>query len=242
MTTSWRGAIAFRLLPVSFFGLFAALPIPAQQLDNSSVIQHIDATVKARIDNIAQYTVSEHYAVFRNKDEVHPVAEMTVKTLYQKDTGKTYTILSQTGSQVIRNLVLGAILDNEKQINQPGTREGSWITSANYEMKLKPGGMQRLDGRDCLVLSLTPKRKAPFLIDGTIWVDSRDYSIVQLQGTSSKSPSIFTGPAQMMRQYVNVNGFAEATHARAVSNSFLLGQTVVTIEYSGYQIQLVPAK
>jgi hypothetical protein len=31
-----------------------------------------------------------------------------------------------------------------------------------------------------------------------------------------------------------------ATHARAVSNSFLLGKTVVTIDYRDYQVQLRP--
>jgi hypothetical protein len=39
-----------------------------------------------------------------------------------------------------------------------------------------------------------------------------------------------------MRQYTMVDGFAEATHARAVSSSFLFGQTVVTIDYVGYEI------
>jgi hypothetical protein len=45
-----------------------------------------------------------------------------------------------------------------------------------------------------------------------------------------------------MRHYANVNGYAMATNARAVSESFLLGRTVVTIDYRDYQIQLRPAK
>jgi hypothetical protein len=46
----------------------------------------------------------------------------------------------------------------------------------------------------------------------------------------------------MMRQYAKVSGFAMATHARAASNRFLFGKTVVTIDYSEYQIQLRTAK
>ncbi len=76
---------------------------------------------------------------------------------------------------------------------------------------------------------------------GTLWVDARDESIVLIEGTASKSISVFTGPTQLMRQYAMVNGFAEATHARAVSDSFLFGQTVVTIDYSGYDIKIGPA-
>jgi outer membrane lipoprotein-sorting protein len=230
--------MAYRSLAIFFLAGFGTMALPAQQPDSAAVIQRIDAAVKARFENVLGYTVTEHYAVYRNHDEVHPVAEMTVKTNYSKATGKAYTILSQSGSQIIRNLVLGAILDNEKNINLPANREASWITSANYEMKLKPGPAEQFDGRDCLALTLTPRRKSPYLINGTLWVDANDGSIVQIQGTASRSSSVFTGPTQMMRHYANLSGFAQATHARATSDSFLFGQTIVTIDYLNYQVQL----
>ena len=223
-----------------FLGFPGTMMVLAQQPDLASVIQLVDASVKARIDNIAEYTVTEHYAVYRNKDEVHPVAEMTVKTIYQKESGKSYVILSQSGSEIVRNLILSAILDNEKRINLPGIREGAWITSANYTFTLKPGGPALLNGRDCLVLAMIPKRKEPYLIEGLLWVDAKDGSIVQVEGTTSKSSSILTGATQVMRQYANVSGYPQATHVRAVSDSYLLGQTVVKIDYHDYHVQLLP--
>jgi outer membrane lipoprotein-sorting protein len=219
-----------------------AASVAAQQPDSASVIAQVDAAVKARIDQIEGYSVTEHYAVFRGKDETHPAAEMTVKTDYRKETGKSYTILSESGSEFIRNHVLRTLLDNEKNINLPGIREHSWFTSANYEMQLKPGGVQLLDGRECLTLAITPRRKATNMIAGTIWVDAKDGSIVQIVGTSTQSPSIFTGAAKVMRQYASIQGFAMATQARAVSESFLLGRTTVTIDYRDYQIQQRRAK
>ncbi len=210
----------------------------SQQIDSEAILKKVDAAVKARIDGIAGYTVMEHYAVFRNKDETHPVAEMTVKTTYKKETGKSYAILSESGSAVIRNLVLHAILDNEQHINEPGVREGAWITTANYEMQVKPGGVQNLGGRDCVALGLTPKRKEPYLLEGTLWVDAKNGEIVQIEGKASRSSSIFTGPTEMRRQYMDIDGFGEATHARAQSDSFLFGLTVVTIDYRDYQIQV----
>jgi len=218
------------------------MTIPAQQPDPASVIAKVDGAVKARVDRIASYTVTEHYAVYRGKDETNPAAEMTVKTEYRKDTGKNYTILSQSGSGLILKHVLGAILEREKEINLPGTREHSWLISANYEMKLRPGGVQQQDGRDSVALAISPRQKSPNLIEGTIWVDAQDGSIVRLEGSTSESSSIFTGPTELMRQYVNVNGFGMATHARAVSSSFLLGRTVITIDYRDYQIELGPTR
>jgi len=214
----------------------------AQQLDAVSVIQRVDAAVKNRIDRVASYTVTEHYAVYRGKDETHPAAEMTVRTDYRKESGKNYTILSESGSEFIRKHVLAKILEDEKTINLPGIREHSWFTSANYAMQLKPGGMQRLDGRACLALAVSPRRKATNMIAGTLWVDAEDGSIVRIVGTATQSPSVLTGAAQVERHYVNVNGFAMATEARAVSDSFLLGRTIVTVDYRDYQIQVVQAR
>jgi outer membrane lipoprotein-sorting protein len=225
-----------------FFACLGAITLAAQQIDAATVIREVDAAVKARIDHLQGYTVTEHYAVFRGKDDVHPAAEMTVKTVYQKETGKNYTVLSQSGSEFIRKHVLNTLLDDEKEINLPGIREHSWITSANYEMKLKTGATEQMDGRNCVALAITPRRKAPNMIEGTLWVDALDGSIVRLEGTTSQSPSIFTDPAKVMRRYVNMNGFGMATQARAVSESFLLGRTTVVIDYRDYQIQLGPAK
>ena len=215
-------------------GMLAA----AQQTESAEILKKIDAAVKARLDGIEGYTVTEHYAVFRNHDEAHAVAEMTVKTTYKRETGKSYAILSESGSAVMRSLVLHAILDNEKQVNEPGVREGAWITTANYEMQVKPGGIASVDGRDCIALALKPRRKEPYLLEGTLWVDAKDGKIVRIEGEGSKSSSIFTGATRMMRQYANVDEFAEAVHARAESDSFLFGPTVVTIDYLDYQAEL----
>jgi hypothetical protein len=218
----------------------SSLVLWAQQPDEAAIARGVDAAVQARFDHILAYTAIEHYAIYRNSDEIHPVAEMTVKASYQRESGKTYTIVSQTGSSILRTMVLGTLLDNEKQINLPSIRQSAWITSSNYQMKLKPGGNQSIDGRECLVLELTPKRKEPHLIQGTLWVDAKDFSIVQLQGVASKSPSILTGPTKMERHYNKVSGYAQAAHARAVSNSGLLGQTIVKIDTSDYQMQMEP--
>jgi hypothetical protein len=219
----------------------SAFPQP-QQPDEATVIRGIDAVIKARFESVLAFTDLEHYSVYRGGDETHPAAEMIVKTAYNKDTGKTYTVVSETGSEILRHFVFDALLEDEKRINQPGNREASWFTSANYEMKLQPGGIQRVDGRDCLAVSINPRQKASNLIHGTMWVDAKDFSTVRIEGVATKSPSMLTGPSHVMRQYSLISGFAQAMHARAESDSTLFGKTIVKIEYSDYQLQLRPSR
>jgi hypothetical protein len=215
---------------------------PAAEPDAASVLRMIDAEVQHRVESVLGFTDIERYQVFRGGDETHAVAEMTAKDSYRKGVGKAYTVLSRSGSEIVQRFGLKPLLDNEERINNPATVAQSWFTSANYTMTLKPGGMQRLHGRDCYVLSIAPKQKAPNMIEGTLWVDARDGSIAQVEGTASKSPSPFAGTTHMMRQYVQVDGFPMATHARAESSSAVFGRTVVLIDYSDYHLQVAPQK
>ena len=216
-------------------GVLAAVSLQAQPDANAAIIQKIDASVHAREEGLLGYTVNERYRVFRNHDESHPVAEMVVKTTYQKDVGKNFSIVSETGSELIRR-VLEVILDNERRLTRPANRSAAVIAPANYEMSVK--GSAVIDGRNCVAVALKPRHASEFVMNGTVWVDAQDGSIVQLEGITARSPSILAGASQVFRQYTMMDGFPVATHARAVSNSWLVGQTVITIDYTDYTMQL----
>ena len=237
MSTLKASKVACLLPGFCFAVALTAVRVPAQT-NEAGVIHGIDASVAAREANLLGYTVTEHYAVFRNHDNVHPVAEMTVKTTYQKDKGKSYQVLSESGSEIIRKQILGRVLESERTATQPANRVTAIITSANYNMHVK--GSETIGGRNCITLAIAPRRVGPYLFQGDLWVDAQDFSIVQLAGYTVKSPSIFAGSTEVARQYVLVDGFPMATHASATSNSWLFGQTNIAIDYSGYQIERTP--
>lgn len=206
----------------------------AQEPSPQSVLRAIDASVAARENNILSYTVLEHYSLFRNQDTQHPAAEMTVKTSYVKDRGKNYEVLSESGSQLLRSQVLKRILESEKVATEPANRSSAVITSANYNMQVKSSEI--VDGRSCIRLAVAPKRISPYLFNGDLWVDAQDFSIVELEGLTSKSANVLAGPTQVTRHYAPVDGFPMATHATATVKSWMLGQTTIEIEYTAYQI------
>jgi hypothetical protein len=215
---------------------------PAQEPDPAAVIRAVDAAVTSRSENVLGFIDIEHYAVYRGGDDTHPAAEMTVRDTYKRGVGKEFTVLSQSGSAFLLHFGLKPLLDSDHTINQPGNVEKSWFNSANYMMTLKAGGVQKLDGRDCFLLDIKPKEEAPNLIIGTIWVDARDGTLVQIDGVASKNPSAFSGTTHMMRQYANIDGYSMAMHARAESDSAFFGRTVVAIDYSDYKLAVKNGK
>jgi len=230
-------AIVIGLLP--FLGIATSR---AQQPDPAAVIRDLDAANVSRHNNVLEYSNTEHYAVYRGKDQTNPTAEMTVRVTYRKEAGKSYTILNQSGSGVILRYGLHPLLENEKAISDPARVAQSWFSTANYDMQFKPGVTRVIDGRTCLAVAVSPHHKAPNLIEGTLWVDAHDHNLVEVEGVASKKPSVFAGTTKMMRRYVNMTGYAMATHAHAESSSFLFGRTAVTIDYSDYHFQLRPGQ
>lgn len=226
------------MLAITLAALVGVLADSAQQPDAASIIRDLDAANHSRNDNVLGFSDVEHYAVYRGKNQVHPSAEMTVRVTYKKGTGKDYQVLSQSGSSLILKHGLQPLLENEKAINDPAKIAQSWFTSANYNMQLKPGVTQVIDGHTCLAIAISPRREASNMIDGTLWVDARTHMQIEVEGIASKSPSPFAGTTHMMRRYESMQGYAMATHARAESSSFFFGRTVVIIDYSDYHFEL----
>jgi len=164
---------------------------------------------------------------------------MVVKTTYKRDVGKSFSVVSLQGSMVMRKM-LEEVLATEKRMTQPANRITAVIMSANYAMAVK--GPAVVDSRKCIAVAIKPRKPSPYVFNGTVLVDAENEAIVQLEGIAAKSPTFLSGPSQIVRQYTMIDGFAMATHARAVSNSSLLGQTIVKIDYIDYQLQSQPAK
>lgn len=202
------------------------------------VYQQIDAAVQHRVSNVAGISDVEKYDVYRDGDNVHPVAEVVARVTYRRGVGRNYQILSQKGSVLIRKFGLIPLLNHEVHLSAPGTEEHTYFTTDNYQMKLKSPQLQNLNGHTCYELAIIPRHKAPNMIEGTLWVDAKDFSVVKVEGVASKRPSMLAGTTRMMREYKQIQGYAMATRARAVSDGHFIGHTVVTVRYSDYHLML----
>lgn len=210
-----------------------AAPSPAE------IIQRIDQAVQHRTQSVSAYTVQELYSLYRN-GETSPSVQVTVKTTYNRSTGKDYAIVSQTGSAFLRSAVIDHVLANEKEMAKASNRESVALTSQNYELRPEPGIVTQ-NGRPCVIVDLKARRKIPFLFNGRGWFDATDFTLVHIEGSPAASPSFFAGQTGGVREYTKVDGFSMAQRAEVHSHSLLFGNTFLRIEYSNYQIRLDPS-
>jgi hypothetical protein len=176
------------------------------------------------------YTATRHYVAV-NK---HRKAEMLVRVSCEADGSKQFTILSEDGSSPIRKRVFYKMLNEEATASRRGTRESTRITPANYDFQVI--GRDAVDGRPAYVLSVTPKTQNKYLIDGKIWVDATDYSIVRIDGRPARNPSFWTRSVHFVHTYQKVGPFWLAASTDSVSEIRIFGTAELRIENSDYKL------
>ena len=178
-----------------------------------------------------------HYALYNER--FNKRAEMTVRMTYLCPGRKTFEVLSESGSSIIRQRVLRRMLEAEEEASRDDLRLHNQMTSANYDFVLLRTELQQ--GRRSFRLSVAPKRSNKFLIRGTVWVDTEDYSIVRVEGTPAVNPSRFIRNTAIVYTFGKIGPFWFPETNNSETDSFLFGRTKVTVAYSNYEVRQTSA-
>jgi hypothetical protein len=203
-----------------------------QPLSLAQVLGHMREQDRLRSVSLAQYQCVRHYALYNER--FNKRAEMTVRMTYLCPGHKTFEVLSESGSSIIRQRVLRRMLEAEEEASRDDLRLHNQMTSANYDFVLLRTELQQ--GRRSFMLSVAPKRSNKFLIRGTVWVDTEDYSIVRVEGTPAVNPSRFIRNTAIVYTFGKIGPFWFPETNKSETDSFLFGRTKVTVDYSNYEV------
>jgi hypothetical protein len=154
----------------------ASLPL-AQIL---ALMEHHDQIQR---EGLKHYTAIRQYHVeYRGLANLE--AGMEVEVDFDATSGKSFRIVSQSGSKILGEKVLKRAMDSEKEASEDGGATA--LTAANYRFQLQ--GSESLDGRPAYILSVEPLRESKFLYRGKIWVDATDFAVAKAEATPAKNP------------------------------------------------------
>jgi len=165
-------------------------------------------------------------------------ATLEVLTTFRRPNTLESQVLRAEGSKIIRERVFNKILEAENETNAELTKQQIDIVPANYGFSYL--GREDCDGRECYRLSIAPKRKEKYLIDGQIWIDAEDWGIVRVQGSPAKRPSFWVRQTQLDTRYKRIEGMWLSDRLESVSDVLIAGRSSLKIQYSYESIQTDP--
>jgi len=186
---------------------------------------------QSQLEGLKHYKAVRQYKVeYRGLANLE--AAMKVEVNFDSTSGKSFRIVSQSGSKILGEKVLKRAMDSEKEASKDGVATA--MTPANYRFQLL--GSESLDGRPAYILSVEPLTESKFLYRGKIWVDATDFAVTKVDATPSKNPSFLISRTTIRYTCAKTGDFWLPQQSRSETKVRIGGTAVLTIDYGAYQI------
>ena len=193
-------------------------PVPAD------VQPALDRFLSRPDEPITQYRARRilegHNARFKKHGAIEVVTELS------PDGRFSYTIVSETGSDYIRDKVLRPILETEAKVLASGDPSRSALTTDNYDIgggELAEPGIVKLFAR--------ARRKEVSLIDGAVFITSAESDLVRVEGRMAKNPSFWTSRVNIVRHYDRIGGVRVPVRLDSTAQIKLAGESTLSMTY-----------
>ena len=229
------------LQPVRTAALFfAALPLLAwsqsKPLSLDEVLSRMQQAEAASKNQALAYTVTREYQLGA-PGASQPNSDVVAQVNFVPPAAKDYMLVSSEGSDRGAGIVR-KVLDHEAAMaTRPELHE---LTARNYDFALL--GRESIDGHDCYVLQLSPKREAAELIRGKAWIDAGNFTLRRVDGMTAKSPSLWIKNLHVVINYGQVDGVWLQTSTRAEADVRFVGPHVLTSRELDVQVGTVTAR
>ena len=168
----------------------------------------------------ARRTLEGHNPRFKMDGAIEAITELSANGRF------SYTIVSETGSDYIRDKVLRPILETEAKVLASGDPSRSALTIENYNI-----GGGELAEPGIVKLFAKPRRKEVSLIDGAVFITSADSDLVRVEGTMAKNPSFWTTRVNLVRRYDRIGGVRVPVRLDSTAQIRFAGESSLSMVY-----------
>jgi hypothetical protein len=227
------------MLPNPRLASFAALLLAAAA--GSQVRATVPTTAESAENSMRQFVAkgdAQHPYKAKRRLEARNggnVGWLEVATDYAPATGFRYTVTGEGGSERVRNRVLRAVLDGERELVAKGEMARSTLAPCNYEFQAAG-----VDADGLAKVLLSPKRKERVLIDGALFLRPVDGEPVRVQGRLAKSPSFWIKSVDVIRTYDRIGGTVMPVALESKAQVRILGEATLKVTYTYSEIDGKP--
>lgn len=181
---------------------------------------------------LKQYSAVRTYQVTNDNGKLY--AQEVVRVEYQAPDQKKFSIDSEKGSRLVRDMVFKRLLESESETSSGRAHHDSAIKPVNYEFKLV--GEDDIGSYHCFVVQAIPRRNDKYLFEGFIWIDATDYAIVKIAGQPARPLSFWITRADFVREYQKIGEFWLPARDETLVHVRLYGKKILTIDHRDYTI------
>ena len=141
------------------------------------------------------------------------------------ESGFRYEIVSERGSETIRNKVLRTMLVREQELIAQGQASRAELTCDNYVFE------EAEHGNGVRYVVLKPKRKDMLLVDGRMVLNQTGTELLRVEGRLAKNPSFWTSLVNVTREFASLDGVRVPIATETFAKLKFAGSARMTVSY-----------
>jgi hypothetical protein len=139
--------------------------------------------------------------------------------------GFRYEIVSERGSESVRNKVLKAVLKREQELVAEGPERAA-LTEDNY---IFSEASESEDG--FRYVTLTPRRKDVVLVEGRMVLSPDGSDLLRVEGRLAKNPSFWTSRVNVTRHFAKIDGVRVPVSTESIAKVKFAGHSRLDVSY-----------
>ena len=196
----------------------------APDADRSQLLPSVTRFLNNHAESLIQFRAVRHLEANNTRFKKH--GWLDVVTELSPESGFTFQVTAEGGSEYIRRKVLRPILEGEQEVVARGEARRSALTLDNYEMLREEPAETGL-----VRLFVKPRREERTLIDGTLLITEGDGDLVRVTGRLAKNPSFWTKRVDIIRTYGRIAGIRVPLSIESVAQVRIAGPSAMTMTY-----------
>lgn len=154
------------------------------------------------------------------------VGWLEATTTYSTAAGFAYRVTGEGGTASIREKVLKAVLEAEREAIERGEMAKAALAPINYQFQ--PAGVEH---GGLASVTLSPRRKDRALVAGRMLLHPDDGALVELRGRLAKSPSFWIKSVDIVRKYERIDGAVVPVALESTAELRMLGRATLKMTY-----------
>jgi len=207
--------------------------MPETGADAIQLVAQVQEAESRRESDVHRLVSTRKYVLKNKRWEKDAI--MHARVTWEAGTGKQFEVLKTENAEGLQKRVFEKLIEGEIEASRKSSQgSDTAVTSANYDFAMM--GAEMLNGRECLVVHLKPKRGSKYLIDGKAWIDANENAIVRVEGRTSKSVSFWIGKPYIIQEFRKVGDVWVSASNRSTSDVKLLGRTEHYVDFVNNQV------
>jgi len=201
-------------------------------LSVTEIVEQMQRHTESQAEALKQYRAVRHYQANYHGYATTIEGKMEVEVTFDAASGKSFRVVSQSGSKLLCEKVLKRAVDSEREASKD--MGATALTPANYRFQL--AGSENLNERPAYILNVEPLKESKFLYRGRIWVDATDFAVAKIEVAPAKNPSFWISRTLVRYTSAKTGDFWLPQESRSETKVRIGGSAILTIDYGTYEI------